>query len=305
MPLDSFRPQPPSTTEPTEGTFGSRWQHVIDNRQPVQPGVITPPTTQPTPMPQPNPRPGNGVQPRPLYPNTPGTPLPLYPENPTNPTPFPVGPRPLYPNTGATPGAPGGGPPGNPLPGVTNGNPYAPPASFSPGNVVQDNLNNLLNHDGAYMTNARQRGLEVAANRGLLNSSVAAGASQRSALEAAQPILNNIMGLTSQRESQAHSSSEAQRGRQFQAEFASMNAQLQDWMSNNEFNRNFNGQLAMMPIASAADMWSGLMQLAASDPTVFTPDVLAGYQDFFQTGFDEYISRYLQPQPAPNPPGGS
>lgn len=304
MPINSNNPQnpqpAPTGVSPGLGTFASRQNWTPPGTQPVQPGVITPPTTQPTPMPQPNPRPGNGVQP-----------LPLVPENPTNPTPFPVQPRPLYPEPPGSPGtpgaptAPGGGPPPyNPVPGTTNGNPYAPPSSYSPYNVVTDNLNNLLSNDGTYMTNARQRGLEQAASRGMLNSSIAAGSSQRAALEAAQPILSNIMGLTSQRESQAFSSSEAQRGRQFQAEFASMNAQLQDWMSNNDFNRNFNGQLAMMPIASAADMWSGLMQLAASDPTVFTPDVLAGYQDFFQTGFDEYISRYLQPATT-TPPGGT
>lgn len=320
MPLETYRPGLPGTrpVESTSTTGPLPIRAPTPTAQPVQPGVITPTTTttpmpvtpnntgkvpvQYTPSPTPNPLfpEPTTVTPRPLYPEPNVTPRPLYPE------PFNVSPRPLYPEpSGPNMGIPGGpgslnpGPgnanPYNPVPGVTNANPYAPPSSYSPGNVVTDNLNNLLASDGAYMTNARQRGLEQAASRGMLNSSIAAGTSQRAALEAAQPILSNIMGLTSQRESQAFSSSEAQRERQFQAEYASMNAQLQDWMANNQFNRNFNGQLAMMPIASAADMWSGLMQLAASDPTVFTPDVLAGYQDFFQTGFDEYISRYLQP----------
>ena len=74
---------------------------------------------------------------------------------------------------------------------------------------------------------------------------------------------------------------------------ALFNAQSQDWLANNAFNRQFNGQLALLPIANAADMWSGLMDLAASNPMVFTPTVLAGYQDFFQTGFNNYIGQYL------------
>lgn len=74
---------------------------------------------------------------------------------------------------------------------------------------------------------------------------------------------------------------------------AAFSAEQQDWLNNNTFNREFNGQLALMPIANAADMWSGLMNLATQNPEVFTPTVLAGYQDFFQRGFDEYISRYL------------
>lgn len=258
--------------------------------KPVQPGAVTP---------------------KPPYPDTGIPPKPPFPENPT-PVPKPpvngaIPPKPPYPEP-TTPGRPGTGQPGpgtsglgGYIPGTgtgpdgTAGNPLAPNQSFSPYSVVTDNINNLLSSDSRYIQNARQRGLEQANARGMLNSSIGAGAAERSAIEAAQPILNNIMGLTSQRESQANQSLENQRNRQFQSEFALLDANIQDWINNQDFNRNFNGQLAMLPIASAADMWSGLMQLAASDPTVFTPDVLAGYQDFFQTGFNEYISRYLQP----------
>lgn len=282
MALDTFRPTNPLQQETS-----------LAPRTAVQPGVVSTTATKPGstiggpgPAPVPYPEPTQ----RPLYPE-PSIQRPLYPESIV---------KPPYPETGTPPTTPGTTPPGlagisNPVPGTTAGNPYAPPSSFSPNNVVQDNLAMLLNSNSPYMRNAQQRGLEQAASRGLLNSSMAAGSAQRSAIEAANPILNQIMGLTSQREGQAHQSSENHRDRQFQAEFAQMNSQLQDWMSNNDFNRNFNGQLALMPIASAADMWSSLMNLAAEDPTVFTPDVLAGYQDFFQTGFQEYISRFFQP----------
>lgn len=64
------------------------------------------------------------------------------------------------------------------------------------------NLDAILNREGSYIANARRRGLEQAAGRGMLNSSIAAGASQRAATEAAQPILSEIMGLNNQREGQ-------------------------------------------------------------------------------------------------------
>lgn len=49
-------------------------------------------------------------------------------------------------------------------------------------------LNQITAQDSQYMQNAARRGLETANRRGLLNSSIASGASQRSALEAATPL---------------------------------------------------------------------------------------------------------------------
>lgn len=313
MPLDTFRPRPGL---PGAGTG----EGVVTPRQPVQPGVIAP-TTSPVPPPLDpyavTPMPNNPTVYKP--PTSPGTSLPLYPEPnftvpPNSPYPEPapgtqpVTPRPLYPggpNMGIPGGpgslnpqplpepAPGTGAPGGVPPGLAN---YAPPThDFSPGQVVGNSLDNLLSSENRYIQNARQRGREEAASRGLLNSSISAGAAERSGIEASMPILDQIMGLHNNREGMANASLEAQRDRMFQSEFAVLDANVQDWLHNNQYNREWNGQLAMLPIASASEMWSGLMQLAASDPTVFTPDVLAGYQDFFQTGFNEYISRYLQP----------
>lgn len=290
MPLDTFNRMPRPVWGDETGKPGFS----------TQPGVIPPRPLYPdngTPMPKPNPN-------FPVKPPALDNPIPMPKPIPGRPG-FPVKPPVLdpgvpgtRPGTGTPPGTSGLGgyiPGSGTGPGGTVNNPLAPNQSFSPYSVVTDNMNNLLSSESRYIQNARQRGLEQANNRGMLNSSIAAGASERSAIEAAQPILNNIMGLTSQRESQANQSLEAQRDRQFQSEFALLDANIQDWVNNQNFNREFNGQLAMLPIASAADMWSGLMQLAASDPTVFTPDVLAGYQDFFQSGFNEYISRYLNP----------
>lgn len=54
--------------------------------------------------------------------------------------------------------------------------------------LVQNQMQGLMNRGGAYMQNAARRGLETANRRGLLNSSIAAGSAERSALEAAMPI---------------------------------------------------------------------------------------------------------------------
>ena len=54
--------------------------------------------------------------------------------------------------------------------------------------LVANQLSALLDGDSAYMNNARREGLEIAARRGLLNSSMAAGSSQREAIRAGAPI---------------------------------------------------------------------------------------------------------------------
>lgn len=54
--------------------------------------------------------------------------------------------------------------------------------------TVSGQLDTLLSGDSRYITSARQRGEEQAAKRGMLNTSMAAGAAERSAIEAALPI---------------------------------------------------------------------------------------------------------------------
>lgn len=56
------------------------------------------------------------------------------------------------------------------------------------GNELSGNhLDTLLSRANPYIANARQRGAEQAAGRGMLNSSAAAGASERAAIESAAP----------------------------------------------------------------------------------------------------------------------
>lgn len=54
--------------------------------------------------------------------------------------------------------------------------------------LVENRLNNLLSGDSRYIQSARQRGIQGAAKRGMLNSSIAAGSAERAAIESGLPI---------------------------------------------------------------------------------------------------------------------
>lgn len=54
--------------------------------------------------------------------------------------------------------------------------------------LSSNRISAILAASNPYITNARQRGVEQAASRGMLNSAAAAGAAERSAIEAASPL---------------------------------------------------------------------------------------------------------------------
>jgi len=95
--------------------------------------------------------------------------------------------------------------PGVPNATLTGGTPAAPnatpanvasvtaPAPAAARTITQDEtvsgqLNSLLNADNTYLQSARNRGMEQANQRGLINSSLAAGTAERAAIDAAMPI---------------------------------------------------------------------------------------------------------------------
>ena len=208
----------------------------------------------------------------------------------------------MFPNTGSTTPSTGGGGHGAPAPpqyqqGLSGlvGLDFA--RQVTPNELVSNQLNELTRSNSPYMQNARRRGVEYANSRGNINSSIGGGSAMRAALEAGMPIAQANAAAYSNAGDRTFDAADRIRQEGVRSLLgqndALFSAQAQDWLNNNTFNREFNGQLALMPIANAADMWSGLMNLATQNPEVFTPTVLAGYQDFFQTGFDEYISRYL------------
>lgn len=64
--------------------------------------------------------------------------------------------------------------------------------------TVSGQLTNLLNQDNPYITSARNRGMETANSRGLINSSIAAGTAERAAIDAALPVAQQDASVSAQ-----------------------------------------------------------------------------------------------------------
>lgn len=165
-----------------------------------------------------------------------------------------------------------------------------PAGGFSPANVVQDTMTQMLDPNGAYMRNARQRGIEQAASNGnRAGSSIAAGASQRAAIEAAQPLVSEALNLQRQRENLAFQGEQntLERNRDY------TQAQLQDWVNSRTFNRDFYGALTMMPINSAYQLNSMIQSYALENPDVYTADVISGMSNFMTQNFSQILRTYF------------
>ena len=70
---------------------------------------------------------------------------------------------------------------------ATDPSAYKPPEAYTP-ETVSENLTGLLAAESPYMQVAKLGGFQTAHKRGLLNSSIAAGAAQKAAIEAGYPI---------------------------------------------------------------------------------------------------------------------
>ncbi len=141
----------------------------------------------------------------------------------------------------------------------------------SPNQMVQDSLASMLDPNSEYIRNARQRGVEYAASRGGLNSSIAAGASERSAIESAMPLVQSSLDIQKQRDALVG----------------------QNWLDTQGFNRQFQGAVAMMPITNSFNMLNMVQQYALQDPELYTPDVVSGYSNFFNQNMEDVMSSYF------------
>lgn len=151
------------------------------------------------------------------------------------------------------------------------GGPQNKPSPFPPRtNGTQQALTSLdqvLNSNSPYIENARRKGMELAATRGGVNSSIAAGASERSAIESAMPLVQQ--GL--------------------QMDQAGQNAEYENWLSQQNFGRALYGQA----FNNSLGMLNSIQQYALSDPELYSPDVVSGYTNFFQTNANEILKKYL------------
>lgn len=151
--------------------------------------------------------------------------------------------------------------------GWTGASPGLPFANRDYNTLVSDSLQSFLDPNSAYIQNARQRGMETAAQRGGINSSIAAGASERAALEAAVPL--------------AQSAVSAQLGQE--------QAQLQNWLDTQGFNRT----MSALPYQSSMDMLSRITEYSLADPQLYTPSVISGYSNFFNQNMRDILGQYF------------
>lgn len=156
------------------------------------------------------------------------------------------------------------------------------PQQFAPAQVAGDTMNAIVDPRSAYIQNARRRGMEFAQSRGGLNTSIAAGAAERAAIEAAQPLASQAMQLQGQREQAAQ--------QQFMQQ---QEALAQDWLAENAHMREFTGTLAMLPITSSLDMLQAIQQYSLADPALYTPEVVSGMSNFFTTNMRDILSRIM------------
>lgn len=132
---------------------------------------------------------------------------------------------------------------------------------------AMNSLDQVLSSDSPYIQNARRRGLETAAARGGINSSIAAGASERAAIEGAMPLV--------------------QQGLQIDA--AAQNVQYDNWLSQQNFGRALVGQ----SFNNTSDMLRSIQEYALADPEVYTPDAVSGLSNFFDKIMNESLKRYF------------
>ena len=206
--------------------------------------------------------------------------------------------------------------------------------------ITQGYLDQFLNSNNALMRNARISGVEQAAVSGLQNSSIAAGASQRAALDVAVPLTQLALDTFNQREQrqwqsgeaqldrelttsereavQAWQSGEAQLTREQEVLLANMQeemnqaqrawtsgqnqldrdqqitmSQVQNWLNNETFMREFNAQLALLPVQNSAQLMNYIAQQAITNPEIYTQDIISGMSEFFTTNFLDVMSRYF------------
>lgn len=203
---------------------------------------------------------------------------------------------------------------------------FGPTPRTDANQLVLDSIDKLTNSGSSYMRDAARRGTELAAARGLGNSSIAAGASQRSAVQAATPFIQQAVGLQGQREGEdaqvrlnainqalqlsgqreqnlftkgqqdqqlAFQGQQNQIDRDFREKLQSDSVKQQDWLSDRNFTREFNAQLSTLPIKSAFEMQSLLQKYAVDNPEVYTKEVVSGMTNFFQNNLMQMLNTYF------------
>lgn len=144
----------------------------------------------------------------------------------------------------------------------------APFANRDYNQMLQTSLDFFSNPNSQLRQQARQEGLNMAAERGGINSSIAAGASERAALGQAVPL--------------AQSAIASQLGQE--------QATLNNWLDSQGFNR----QMAALPYQNSLSMLNTVSQFALQDPQLYAPSVVSGFNNFFNQNMNDILSRYFE-----------
>lgn len=184
-----------------------------------------------------------------------------------------------------------------------------------PATLANQYMTSLLGSNSPYIQSARQAGMEAANARGLMNSSLAAGSAERAAVDASMPMFqqaynlnaqreqNNFngslqrtqlgMNLLGQRENNAFQGSQAQLDRNLKEKLQSDAVYQQNWLSNQDFTRQFNAALSMIPVQTATQFSQLIQQYALENPEVYTPQVISGMTTFFSQTMGNLLKQYF------------
>lgn len=145
--------------------------------------------------------------------------------------------------------------------------------------TVAGQLNSLLNSESPYIQQARLAGEKQAASRGMLNSSMSAGASEAQAIQAAAPI--------AQQDAATYAKAQGM-------EQAAQNAQNQtqtEGIISSELNIQ-NAEIAQ-GAQNIQNKFTALMQGASEANTVLLQDMQNGHQEFM-TGIEQDFNQVIQ-----------
>jgi hypothetical protein len=133
--------------------------------------------------------------------------------------------------------------------------------------MIQDSVNYFTDPNSTLMQQAKQAGLETAAERGGINSSIAAGAAQRASLTQAQGLAQTAV----------------------QSRLSQEQYKLDQWQQQ----QGFNQEMAAMPYKNSMDMLAFVSQAALANPQLYTPSVISGFNNFFNQNMNDILSQYF------------
>lgn len=147
----------------------------------------------------------------------------------------------------------------------------APATGLTGAQTVQGNLDAFSSPSSALIQQARQQGMQHAQQRGGINSSIAAGAAERSALDVANNLGAQATAIDQQREA----------------------VTMENWMNTQNFNRAMTGQFQQGAFQNSLNMLNMLQQASVDDPELFTPDIVSGMSNFFSMNAGDIFKRYF------------